>query len=90
MTPTTYEPNTNITREQIATIMHRYAGKPDGNGNLSAFPDAATVSPYAVAAMKWAVEAGIINGKDGLLAPRENATRAQTAAILQRYLTKNT
>ena len=88
MSPTTYEPNTNITREQIATIMHRYAGEPAGTGNLSGFPDVYDVSAYALNAMKWAVGAGIINGSSGKLAPRENATRAQIAAILQRYLTK--
>ena len=88
MSPTTYEPNTNITREQIAAIMHRYAGLPEAEGDLSAFPDAATVSGYAVEAMKWAVGEGIINGMSGNLAPRENATRAQIATILYRYLTK--
>lgn len=88
MSPTTYEPNTYITREQIAAIMYRYAGEPSVTGNLVAFADGATVSRYAVDAMKWAVLEGIINGMNGNLAPKQNATRAQIATILYRYLSK--
>ena len=84
---TTFDPDASITREQIAAILHRYAGKPETKGELASFPDAATVSGYAKTAMAWAVEKGIIGGSDGRLDPRSNATRAQVAAILMRYLT---
>ena len=84
---TTFDPDASITREQIAAILHRYAGKPETKGELASFPDAATVSDYAKTAMAWTVEKGIIGGSDGKLDPRSNATRAQVAAILMRYLT---
>ena len=83
---TTFDPDASITREQIAAILHRYASKPETKGDLASFPDAATVSDYAKTAMAWAVEKGIIGGSDGKLDPRSNATRAQVAAILMRYL----
>ncbi len=85
-----FDPNGTITREQIATIMYRYAGSPAVEGDLSAFGDAANVSGYAVDAMVWAVAQGIINGNstEGVvaLAPKGNATRAQIAAIIARFL----
>lgn len=81
-----FSPEENITREQVATIFHRYNEAPEGTGNLSAFPDADKVDGYAVEAMKWAVGEGIINGSDGLLDPLGNATRAQIAAIFYRYI----
>ena len=83
-----FSPEDDITREQVATIFHRYNKAPEGKGDLSAFPDADTVSAYAVDAMKWAVGEGIINGSDGKLDPLGNATRAQIAAIFYRYITK--
>ena len=91
MSDTTFEPDTLVTREQVATIMHRYNGSPAGTGNLSGFPDVARVSGYAVDAMVWAVGEGMINGiaqgnGTSLLAPTGNATRAQIATILMRYL----
>lgn len=85
---TTYDPNAPITREQIATILYRYSKAAKSDKALSAFPDAGTVSSYALDAMRWAVEQQIISGKDGKLAPQENATRAQIATILMRYLKK--
>ena len=88
MTETTFAPNLKITREQIATILYRYAGSPKTDGSLDEFSDALTVSPYAIDAMRWSVEEGIINGMDGKLAPKDNATRAQIATLLMRYLEK--
>ena len=85
---TTFAPDAFITREQIATILYRYAKAEKTEKDLSAYPDAGTVSGYAVDAMRWAVAEGLINGKDGRLAPQENATRAQIATILERYLSK--
>jgi len=85
-----FDPNGNITREQIAAILYRYAGS---NGidttkraDLSAFPDANRVSAYANDAIGWAVAEGLINGSDGKLQPLGNATRAQVAAILMRFI----
>ena len=89
---TTFAPNDQITREQIATILFRYAKAEKAEGKLAGFPDAGKVSDYAADAMAWAVEQGLINGiseSDGktYLAPQETATRAQIAVILMRYLT---
>ena len=89
---TTFAPNDQITREQIATILFRYAKAEKVEDKLAGFPDAEKVSDYAADAMAWAVEQGLINGiseSDGktYLAPQETATRAQIAVILMRYLT---
>ena len=89
---TTFAPNDQITREQIATILFRYAKAEKVEGKLAGFPDAEKVSDYAADAMAWAVEQGLINGiseSDGktYLSPQETATRAQIAVILMRYLT---
>ena len=89
---TTFAPNDQITREQIATILFRYAKAEKVEGKLAGFPDAEKVSDYAADAMAWAAEQGLINGiseSDGktYLAPQETATRAQIAVILMRYLT---
>ena len=86
----TFGPDQNITREQMAAILYRYATykKYDVStaGDLSKFPDADKVSSYAVDAMKWANAAGLINGSnDGKLYPAGNATRVQVAAILTRF-----
>ena len=78
-------PNANITREQLVTMLYRYAGTPAANGSLSDFSDTASVSSYAVNAMQWAVENGIVNGSNGKLNPQNNATRAEVAAILMRF-----
>ena len=83
-------PDSKITREQLATMLYRYAQsrglvKADVQGDLSAFTDSASVSPYAVEAMRWAVGAGIVNGMDGKLDPQGEATRAQMATMLMRY-----
>jgi len=79
-------PYGDISREQIVTIIWRYAGSPKSDGELSAFSDADNVSDYAFDAMVWAVENGIILGNNGRLMPRDNATRVQAAAIIQRFI----
>ena len=89
---TTFDPDVNVTREQVAAFLYRYA-KAEGNEEaLAAFPDADKVTPYARAAVAWAVENGIISGtlEGGVayLDPQGMATRAQTAAILSRYMQK--
>lgn len=79
-------PNRNITREQLAAMLYRYAGEPDGAANLSAYTDAGSVSAYAEKAVQWCVKNGILTGKtSSTLAPRATATRAECAAMLQRF-----
>ena len=78
-------PEVNITREQLVTMLYRYAGSPKANGSLDNFSDASTVSSYAVNAMQWAVANGIVNGSNGKLNPKNNATRAEVAALLMRF-----
>lgn len=91
---TTFDPNGQITREQLAAILYRYTAKyaPDATGNaasLAAYPDAGSVSAYARDAMAWAVGNGLITGipygKTDYLEPGGSATRAQVATILMRY-----
>ena len=73
-------PNANITREQLVTMLYRYAGSPKADGKLDSFS-----SSYAENAMQWAVANGIVNGSNGKLNPQNNATRAEVAAILMRF-----
>ena len=75
----------SVTREQMATMLYRYAGEPVVGGSLSGYPDTAKVSDWAVDAMIWATQNGIINGMDGMLNPQGGATRAQLAAMLMRF-----
>ena len=76
-----------VTREQLATMLWRYAGEPDSDYSLSAFTDADSVSDYAETAMAWAVEHGIITGMtDTTIEPQGTATRAQCAAMLMRFV----
>ena len=90
----TFQPGTNITREQMAVIMYRFAqgnGVYMDGGNTSvydAFPDKGSVSDFAVDAMRWAAANGIINGSDGKLAPKATASRAQVAQIIYNYCQK--
>lgn len=82
-----YGPNDNITREQLAVMLWRYAGSPDSSHGLSHFVDADQISNYARAALTWANENGIINGKgNNILDPKGDATRAQVAQMLKNYL----
>ncbi len=85
--PDRFNPDGNITREQIATILYRYEGSPEAPDTLPAFADNRDISNYALKPMNWAIENGLINGVGGgKLAPRNTATRAQIATILARYL----
>ena len=90
-TATTFDPDGNITREQIAAILYRYAGSPSVTGSLSGYSDQAKVSSFAVTAMQWAVGSGIITGVTSggktTLSAKGNATRAQVAVMLHRFLT---
>ena len=79
--------NGAVTREQLATMLWRYAGEPVSSYSLGGFTDATSVSDYAATAMAWAVESGIITGMtDTTLAPQGTATRAQCAAMLMRFV----
>ena len=80
-------PEVNITREELAIMLYRYAGKPGTKGSLKDFSDADTVNAYAETPLCWAVEQGIINGKDGkALEPGGSASRAEVAAMLERFV----
>ena len=88
---TTFSPTNSLTREQLATILYRYADfeNPDPieiTGELTGFTDAGQVASYATDAMKWAVGEGLISGTtETTLSPKATATRAQVATILMRY-----
>ena len=91
MTSTTFAPNSNITREQLAAILYRYAAykryNTTASSSLSTFTDYASVSSYAETALKWAVYQKIMEGSNGKLEPTGTATRAQAAALFCRFLT---
>ena len=84
-----FDPNGNITREQIVTILHRYCGTPETNAKVDSFPDHKEVSDFALEALCWATEnkviTGVTSGDSVLLAPKATATRAQIATIIMRY-----
>ncbi|WP_325200735.1 S-layer homology domain-containing protein [Oscillibacter sp.] len=87
----TFRPNHLITREQLAAFLYRYASQKgrdmSGRTTLSAFADAGQVAPYAVEPLSWAVSAGLVNGVSAdTLSPGGNASRAQVAAILSRFM----
>ena len=80
-------PERVITREQLAAMLYRYAGSPRADSKTLAFSDAQSVSGYAQEAMCWAVEQGLLCGYgNGLLAPKDSATRAEVAAVLKQYI----
>ena len=88
-TADTFAPTAAITRQEMVTMLWRYAGKPESEADLSAYTDADSVGNFAKAAMAWAVENGIISGMTATtLAPAGTATRAQIATVLMRYLSK--
>ena len=85
------DPDVAATREQLVTMLYRYAGTPDvSEDHLSAFPDSSHVSDWARDAMNWAVSSGLIQGRDSGLAPAEEITRSELATVLHRFcLTAN-
>ena len=78
----------SLTREQLAAMLYRYAGSPAVNGTITGFDDAASVSSWAMDAMTWAVQNGILAGSNGNLNPQGNATRAEVATMLMRFIEK--
>lgn len=87
---TSFSPDAKVTREQLAAILYRYAQykklDTDAGAKLDSFSDAGNVSGYASEALSWAVSEGLINGASGRLTPKGDATRAQVAAILHRFV----
>lgn len=80
-------PDGDISREQLVTMLYRYMGSPAVSGDLSAFPDGAATSAWARDAVVWAVSNGLIKGGDGgLLNPQGTATRMEVATILMRFM----
>lgn len=81
-----FSPGASITREQLAAMLYRYAAEPSVSADLSAYTDAVSISPYAEKAVEWCVAKGILSGKSATrLAPQDTATRAECAAMLQRF-----
>ena len=82
---TNFGPEDPVTREQLATILWRQAGEPEGKGDLGKYPDGGDATDYAVPALEWAVDEGVLSGfGDGSLAPGGVLSRAMLAAMLQR------
>ncbi len=93
---TEFAPNDNVTREQIAAIMHRYAEykgydvSVGENTNILSYDDFTDISEYAIAPMQYVAGAGLLKGKtESTLNPKDFATRAETAAILHRFVEAN-
>ena len=88
---TEFSPSGDLTREQLATVLYRYAESMgfdvSASVDLSGFPDAGDIQSYATQALSWAVAEGLLQGfEDDSLQPGGTATRAQIAAILMRFL----
>ena len=86
-----FDPTGSLTREQMATVLYRYAqykgADVSASGDISGFADSANVSSWAVDAVKWAVGSGLVNGVEGnALAPQGTSTRAQAATVLMRFV----
>ncbi len=87
----TFQPDTPVTREQLAAIFHRYAAftgsDTDARGDLTPYVDSGSVSEWAVESIRWAIGTGLMQGKGGnTLDPIGQATRAEIAAILHRFI----
>lgn len=87
--PGRFDPFANVTRQEIAVILHRYAEKMgydvSASASLAGFRDAGAVASWGTKAMSWAVGTGILNGSSGALLPNGDATRAEVAAMLHRF-----
>ena len=87
---TTFSPDTNVTREQLAAILYRYAQykkySTKASASLNGFSDAQSVSSYAKTPLEWAVAEKLVNGANGKLMPKGDASRAQVAAIFHRFV----
>lgn len=85
---THFSPGLPLTREQLATVLWRYAGKPPASASVTAsFADNAAISSWARGGVSWCVYAGLLNGKPNqLLDPKGTVTRAEMAQVLMNYL----
>lgn len=83
----TFGPGDSITREQLAVMLWRYAGSPESGASLDSFTDGVKTSSWATVALRWTVEQEIMTGKGGILDPQGQATRAEVATMIQRFLT---
>lgn len=81
-------PNGGVTRQELAVMLWRSAGSPEGTAEMSAFSDGGEVAEWAGAAMRWAVANGVLNGDNGALKPGAPASRAEVAAMLMRFCEK--
>ena len=81
-------PNGGVTRQELAVMLWRSAGSPEGTAEMSAFSDGGEVAEWASAAMRWAVANGVLNGDNGALKPGAPASRAEVAAMLMRFCEK--
>lgn len=80
-------PEANLTREQMITMIWRYTGSPASEGSIDSFADASSVNVWAQDAMKWAVSTGLVKGTgDNALSPKDGATRAMVATLFMRYV----
>lgn len=85
-----FQPDVSITREQIATILYRYARGKDSSTSLDGFADSGKISSYAIESVSWAVQNGILQGDGRDLRPQAPVSRAEVSAILQRFVEQNT
>jgi len=82
---TEFAPQERISREQLVTLMYRFAGSPECEVNLASYTDASEISEYARVAVSWAVKNGIMSGKDGYIYPYGTVTRAEFSAMIVRF-----
>lgn len=80
------DPGATVTREELVTLLWRYMGSPKATNILRRFSDGMTVSSWAADAVSWAAANGILNGSSGSLNPQKQATRAEVASVLMRFL----
>lgn len=85
VTSTSFAPNAEVTREQLAVIMYRFAGAGSAFGEISGFADCKDISSFAETAVRWAVGQSIISGKNGCLLPKGKTTRAEFATMMVRF-----
>ena len=88
ITADTFVPDRAMTQQELTAILWRYAGKPAASADLTGFADCGAILPYAKEAMRWAVAKGLLQGSGGMLRPDSTLTRAETAAIFQRFANK--
>ncbi len=85
VTDTSFAPDTEVTREQLAVIMYRFANGTETEGDLSVYADRGNISSFAENAVIWAVKNNIISGKNGMLLPQGKTSRAEFATMIVRF-----